>query len=648
MNRWLISVLVSVLFLSSCSDRLYVKKDGVYYKNDEIVEIVPYSGKGVTYQDKVERLNKNLLKVTRRFEAQEDVADVTLTLNVRHKANCDRVIIPSLNYNGNNWGRGREPKGFQTNGVWHTYSYLRTPIPGATYSESEDYAVAVWSEKPATEQDAFSCAVMPEAVAVTHSLIMPEQEGPFTYVNRDSYGPATEGELSLKKGESRTMYAYVYVADKSLEQNAMASFLDQAWELAKKDYAKVFPADKIWEYGVRYAKESLWAEEGSFKGFNIGLVPNGQGGWRQRPFYKYEVGWCGQNASFANSLLFDYLKTGDETSKEKALATLKSLTAPETQRPNGFYVVLYDNILSNGKNLVSDACNLGTAALNFFEAVELLQKCNITEPIARVKEVALGICDFVLADQQSSGVYAKGWRESGECVYRDGTVGAFMIAPMIAAYKHTGEQKYLNSAMMAFRYYYNEFEKNGYTTAGALDTWCIDKESSFPMLRSALMLYDATGDEAYISKAEAISYYLSTWMWHYKAEYPEDEEVQKTNYTTFGSTAVSVQHQHLDAYAIFWVGDWLRLAELTGRDIWREKALAVWTNGCQLVSDGTLKIWGMERPVGSQNEAFFQCRWSFEPQNGGSRINNWLVAWPGAFRLEVLRKLADWEQLEIE
>lgn len=452
----------------------------------------------------------------------------------------------------------------------------------------------------------------------------------------------------MKRGEKKSIQAYIFVADKSVSGNALALFLDKAWENADKEYAKVISADKVWEYGVKYAKESLWAEDGDYKGFSIGLVRDGNSGWKQRQFMKYEIGWCGQNASFINTLLVDYLKNGNEESRDKALAALDTWTAPATQRENGFYVAHYDNILGKRQNIVSDACNLGTAAYNFFETAELLEKCNLPERVARVKEVALGICNFVKADQEPSGNYGKGWRETGECLYRDGTVGAFMIPPMLLSYKITGDDSYLLSAKKAYDYYYNEFQKNGYTTAGALDTWCIDKESSMPLLRSALNLFDITGDSAYIDNAEQTSYYLSTWLWHYKADYDSDTDMIRYGYNTFGATSVSVQHHHLDVYALFWVGDWLRLAELTGKSMWREKALAIWTNGCQLISDGSLEINGCVRPVGGQNEAFFNCRWGFGGTPGKSRINDWLVAWPGAFRLEVLRKLPDWSVLDTE
>ena len=214
---------------------------------------------------------------------------------------------------------------------------------------------------------------------------------------------------------------------------------------------------------------------------------------------------------------------------------------------------------------------------------------------------------------------------------------------MIKAFEATSDKSYYESAIKAYNYYYGEFAKLGYTTAGALDTWCIDKESSISLLRAALSLYDITGDSTYIAKAERTSQYLSTWLWHYKDRYENESDITRYDYNTFGATSVSVQHNHLDVYALLWVSEWLRLAELTGRDIWREKALAIWTNGCQLISDGTLEINGRVRPVGGQNEAFFNCIWGY---NGKSRINNWLVAWPGAFRLETLRKLPDWSVLD--
>ena len=77
------------------------------------------------------------------------------------------------------------------------------------------------------------------------------------------------------------------------------------------------------------------------------------------------------------------------------------------------------------------------------------------------------------------------------------------------------------------------------------------------------------------------------------------------------------------------------LAELTGEDIWREIADTMWEAVLQGIGDGTRKIHGKVRPVGSQNEAVFQCAFGFYGRKRGD-LNDWLVAWPCAFRLSVL------------
>ena len=48
----------------------------------------------------------------------------------------------------------------------------------------------------------------------------------------------------------------------------------------------------------------------------------------------YEIGWCGQNASLANSMLADYLNSGNEDSLHRGLAVLDGWTAGG-RLPNG-------------------------------------------------------------------------------------------------------------------------------------------------------------------------------------------------------------------------------------------------------------------------------------------------------------------------
>ena len=590
---------------------------------------------GITHKEKVEALDSATFKATVTFKALKDLDSVRLEAGFIHNSGSGFWMIPSVSYNGNDWGRGKEPKGAKADGQWRTVSFRRTPIPGAMYSEGSRYAIATWAEAPNSLKESFSCSLRPGDNQTDHHYLWPEEEMPVTYANRDHFEPGWRNSTPMRKGEIVVFQIHIHLSPVQEEHRGMRSFLDKAWELSPKPKVDIFPSGKLWELGIRYAKESLWAEEGNYKGFSIGLVLNQDGDWQQRPGWKYEIGWCGQNASYAISLLRDYQKTGSKESFEKGIATLD--TWSRCGLPNGLFVTNYDHILSGASNGSIDACNLGTAAVNFFEAYDVAKECGVERP--EYERIAFAICDFVVSDQQENGCYAKGWLPNGESIYREGTIGCFLVPAMIEAYRRSGDKKYLDSGLKAYNHYLAELKEKGFTTAGALDTWCIDKESSISLLRSAIRLHRLTRSPEFVEDAVAISYYLSTWLWHYDEVYPEDDDFSVYGYHTFGATSVSVQHNHLDPYALYWVPEWMELSELTGDSQWKEKALAIWRCGNQLVSDGTLAVNGHVRPAGSQNEAYFECSWGFSSGDKSHRINNWLVAWPGAFRLETIRRL---------
>ena len=99
----------------------------------------------------------------------------------------------------------------------------------------------------------------------------------------------------------------------------------------------------------------------------------------------------------------------------------------------------------------------------------------------------------------------------------------------------------------------------------------------------------------------------------------------------------------MDSYALSYVPALLELARLTGRAEWAERAEAAFQNGIQWISDGTLALYdGDTRPRGSSDEGFVHTnrgRVTKGPGlwNNAYETTRWLVAWPCAFRLEVLR-----------
>ncbi|MBQ7661329.1 MAG: hypothetical protein IJS44_04675 [Clostridia bacterium] len=583
------------------------------------------------------------------------------------------TMVPAVSYNGNGWGKTPEYVGDRAeDGTPWSWASHRVTIPACTYSENEQISLALMAEPNSNS----ACSLYRVDAGEKHVLIFPEEEKPKT-LNRHFWGAPYQGTMAPKCD----FFAVLFAAPSDGGKHRYRGMLDFAWRYYAHEIKPPRPAHELYRLSIAYARYLLQKEKDGFIGFTSGAqwIPKLNG--YQKAEHGYELGWVGQNASFATAFINDYIENGDKENLEIGLAVLDGwlslgLTndayicahkayrgAPDPKLdlpfetmtradldPWDFPEGTLEGIIprlgkprpapTGQKKLPgSDACNLGTGAEGYFEAYDLLKSIGIDRP--KYLEMALRTCDFALKSQDEDGSFAKSWTYEGTVASKKGTIGCFLILPLLNAHRRTGDRKYLDGAIRAFDFYYAELDREGYTTAGALDTYSIDKESASPLLRDALTLYETTKDKKYIGYAEKIAWYLCTWMMHFTVEYPVDCLIKKLDYDTFGATSVSTPHNALDQYALRDVLSFMKLYELTGFVQWKERALAFWCNACQGISDGTLYINERLRPVGSQDEAIFHTRWgrytvpAFTP-------SQWLASWPAAFRLENLRWHKDW------
>jgi len=639
---FVVLLLVVASVFAAAQGRIEVRREGPSQTfiagGRPLAAIVPFGGQDLTAEDRVVEIRPGLFEWTRTFRCGGTgyVRPVRLTMELEALYPSRYSLIPAVSYNGNAWGRGREPKGFLKDGAPWTFAYHRASIPGATYSESEAWSVGLFSA-PGELLGGFSCSLEPRADKTVHRLVWPEEETPQVYAMRDAYADAYRGDLRVSPGQTIELKAWVVIGEVRTPRHGWHALVDAAWSLNARPVRPRFEPEELWELGVQYAADNLWAEEKGFKGFSIGLRwdPQEQG-WVQRQSWKYEIGWAGQNLSLANAMLHDYVLSNERRSLDKGLQCLDTWLR-NARLPNGLFRCHYDHVigLEDPKTEIQDACNLGQAAQAYFEAYDLAARCGLRKPEYRA--AALGVCDFALKAQSADGRIGKSWTSAGRTVEADGTIGAFLIPPLVTAFRATHKPAYLAGAEKAFAFYFDEFLKNGFTTAGALDTDCIDKESAAPLLKAALELYDVTGKAPYLGRAEDVAYYLATWQWHYSVPFAEGTVLREIGYDTYGGTSVSTQHHHQDPYALAIVNDWIKLAQLTGHAVWRERAVAAWANGTIGISGGDLVVMGKKRPYGSQDEGFLHTRW-LQP----FAVSQWLVAWPTAFRLETLRQNPNW------
>lgn len=545
-------------------------------------------------------------------------------------------MVPAVNYNGNGWGDSVEYTGDEFEHQPWIYAYHRVSVPACTYSAGNGRAAALFGE-PSSEM---SCSILRGKDGTKHSLIWPEQEGPKALSKR-RWHSGYRREMAPRTEFSAIIMAYPAPNPRT----GWHSVLDYAWRTMAHPQTPHKKTDLLWKLGCAYAK-ILWKQESygnlpkdriPFAGFRSGMWWDFQA-CEYRFTSDYDVGWIGQNASLANSMLCDFLRTGSGDSLRKGLSVLDNWCSRRLE--SGILLVRFNT----DYEFECDACNNGTAAKELFLSAKLAEQCGVSRP--EYRKTALGICEFALKHQNPDGSFAKSWNLDGTVCRNRGTVGSFLIEPLLIAARETKDNRYLTAAERAFQHYNDEFQRNGFTTAGALDSYCIDKESASPMLSSALALYDMTKDGAYLSDAERIAWYLATWQWHYSIRYAPETVLGELHFDTLGMTAVSTAHNALDQYGLRFAAPLLKLAELTGNAQWSERAWSIWCSSTQLISDGTEEILGYIRPAGSQDEAVCHTNWARLADDRVFIPTQYMNVWPTAFRLEILRSIPDRNALE--
>ncbi len=561
-----------------------------------------------------------------------NIRSVRIAQRVQPIFDVGRYLIPCVNVNGNEFGAGFEPKGLERDGKRWIFGYDRVSIPSCTLTENADFACALFAsaEDPLSLES--SCSIYKdEQGRFVQELSHPVAELPVTYSSRDKYSEGYESFLTLAPNEKITVGAYLSVSKPRWKNYGICDVLDAAPELYGNNCNIVSPTKKeLWDRSITFAK-SLISDYKGKKGFIIGFLPDGNGGFSYRADTCFELAWCGQNILFSRMLIEDYIRFGHKDSLDEALEILDTRVSLCTASSGLLAAQLRD--YESLDTATADTCNMGYGAYELIRAYLALRRIGIDKPA--YLDAAKGLCDFFVEHFSDSCGFGKQWRLDGVCLDGGGTIGGFVIPPLVKLYELTGTEKYLELAERSMRFYMERDLDKFVSTAGALDTCCVDKETSFPFIVSGILLYENTKNEIYLEYAKKAAYYFTSWMFHYDPIYDESSEICEYGVTVKGLTSVSAQHHHLDMYAGIVVPYLRTLADLTGDEAWRIRADMMWRAVTQYIGDGELAVHGSVRPIGSQNEALFHCRWGFGDGKRG-QLNDWLVAWPCAFRLSVL------------
>lgn len=537
-------------------------------------------------------------------------------------------MIPCVNYNGNEWGTCQEPKGMECGGKTWIFPADRVGVPGCSIVQTKDCCNAVFAD-PGNA----SASVFRSGDQTIQRIYFSHIEYPGAYLRKYVYGEPIMEYVHFDAGEEKSFICYTYCCQKKEDSlygySKLFDYLNCAYILP---YAQRYMPQQVKNLNYQFIESVTEYKNGSYIS-NMGFLPGGEhrlgdpnSTFNNRKGGNYEIGWCGQNVTVAEMYIRRYLET--KNPKDLTVGTGVLDTWLKRQYPNGLISINMNEPFGDEKNI--DTCNLGWFVWKGVWCCQLLKKAGVE---TSVYEVAVQrVCDCILQRYPEKG-FPQILDCNAEVVCLDGCAGTMLMTGYLYAYEYFEDCAYLDRAKDAFDYYYNTYLRNSIAAGGALDTYCIDKESAGPVLRAALMLYEITKEDTYLEKAENIAHYLMTWCFYHDVSFDINSDCGQLGVKTTGGTAVSTAHHHLDCWGAYYVPDMVKLYRVTGNQAYLHQAQILWNFTTQYISDGSLILHGMRRMAGAQNEAVIQCNWHAEDEEKGI-LNDWLIIWVKTFQLD--------------
>lgn len=652
-----IIVLASEVTLSS--HPVYFGLDGtVRRKSAAVAELLPWKAPDARLflaDERIDYLGDGAYSVTRSIRnTSGDTVRFKDEIRVLDAFRAHRYLVPCVNYNGNEFGDVKTPKGLTYNGEPWVFSYERTGVPSCTLTENESTGLALFSAADTPQSLVSSCSLEKKADGrFEHVIVRPVTEAPVTYESKGVFGPRYDTYIELAPGETFTAKSYVCICPPRWRHFAAASLVEKALVLLDPQLEPCLDDDQVFELGIRYVHSLLYLYKGKWlvnehytnrMAHDCAAMMISREEMAERMKYEYwtdlgtycqtfEIGWAGQNFLNARMLAVKALRNADQDLLDKAIGIYDAFV--QTQHPSGLLYTSYNHNFDENApaRRKPDVCNMGWAAAEAVRMFRLLADHGIYKDA--YLEFARRIGDFFIDHWSDEWGFGKSYYIDGRPDQKAGTIGSFLIPALVELYEQTKENRYLDAAVKAEDFYFTRDLDRFECTAGAIDCYCIDKETSWPLVNGALKLYGITGDSIHLERAEKAAYYFTSWMFFFDGIYGPETDCSVYGYHTTGGTSVSTEHMGIDTWGEQIVPDLLELSSLTGNASWERIARLMWANSLQGITTrkGQL-IHGQQRPVGSQSEAVCQARFTkYRPVIEAGYFTDILAPWPSAFRM---------------
>ncbi len=162
--------------------------------------------------------------------------------------------------------------------------------------------------------------------------------------------------------------------------------------------------------------------------------------------------------------------------------------------------------------------------------------------------------------------------DTGQLIVGGSTAGAIVPAALALAARAFKNDDYQRVAVAAAEAYHQRFVRAGLTGGGAGDALqCPDSDSAAALLESFMVLFEITGERAWIDPATAIAHQLATWQISYDFRFPERSTFARADIQTTGAVVGNAQNKHAAPGFLLYSGDaLLKLYRATGKTLYLE------------------------------------------------------------------------------
>ncbi|MGO4537274.1 hypothetical protein [Paenibacillus sp. 2TAB19] len=374
--------------------------------------------------------------------------------------------------------------------------------------------------------------------------------------------------------------------------------------------ASSLPFSAAWEIQEKKYNELNWNEQLGY--YAVGTIDMKHQDW--------QIGWVGGGMS-SYALLLE----GNDESVERTLETLEFMFRSQTES-GFFHGVCYqgewygdefndapDRLYPERWHILRKSADALYFIMKHFIALERLKPEFQLPP--SWTDGTRRLADAFVRLWQTYGQFGQ-WVHTGTGdIIIGGSAGAG-IAPagLALCSRYFGDSMYMEVAKESAESFYQQFTAQGVTTGGPGEILqCPDSESAFGLLESYIVLYETSGEKAWIDRAEEAAQQAMTWCVSYDFRFPEESTFGRLGIRTTGSVIANVQNKHSAPGICTLSGDsLLKLYRATGKAMYMELLREIAGNLPQYLSrsDRPVRGWdGHNMPPGYMSERVNMSDW---------------------------------------